>query len=272
MPTTTQIADYLFKKSLGKSFTSTAEQTAIGQNSFFFSEPFDGRPAIHSHTQIWTDSSLIPLTAPQMNNDGDVLGVVEYIKNYQLQKVDGTTSAFYGERLKDVIPFNFGDGSYNYELKDASNSPIPFGTQDWVLDPDVGVLVFSESLGSLSYLSANPPKITCYKYIGKKGVSADGSVKKYDSFEGDGITLSFDLTNVKEILGSYEVFVGGAIQIQGKNYKIQDQAGNDFLIYNQDGSVVENSSADKEDVPYKLVFVDEPLEYAQIDVYYLQMN
>ena len=151
MPTTTQIADYLFKKSLGKSFTSTAEQTAIGQNSFFFSEPFDGRPAIHSHTQIWTDSSLIPLTAPQMNNDGDVLGVVEYIKNYQLQKVDGTTSAFYGERLKDVIPFNFGDGSYNYELKDAGNSPIPFGTQDWVLDPDVGVLVFSESLGSLSY-------------------------------------------------------------------------------------------------------------------------
>tara|TARA_E500000081_G_scaffold155486_1_gene196803 strand:+ start:680 stop:1498 length:819 start_codon:yes stop_codon:yes gene_type:complete len=272
MPTTTQIADYLFKKSLGKSFTSTAEQTAIGKDSYFFSEPYDGRPAIHSHTQIWTESELIPSTAPSMTSDGDVQGVIEYVKNYQLQKVEGTTSAFYGQRLVDVIPFNFGDGSYNYSLTDSNGGAIPFGTQDWILDPDVGVLVFSESLGSLSSLSTNPPRITCYRYVGSKGVSSSGAVKKYDTLEGDGASDTFDLANAKKTSGSFEVFVGGAIQIQGQNYYIKDNSSNQLLTYNQDGTIQENSSANRDDTPYKITFVEPPLQYSKIDVYYFQEN
>lgn len=155
MPNTDQIASRLFKKLFGVAETTTARQ--------FFEEPFAAR-AMVLPSQVWKDGELIPQTAPTLN-DGEVAGVVQRTVDLSLTAVPGTTNAFQHNSLIDSIPFNFGDGSYNYVVKDNIDNPIAFGQGDWAVDNDGGVLNFYGAV------PANmPPKISFYKYVGDKGV------------------------------------------------------------------------------------------------------
>ena len=56
---TEQIADYLFKKSLGTSFTKTDEASPMGEGFKFFNEPLVSRTAVYGE-QIWSKSNEIP--------------------------------------------------------------------------------------------------------------------------------------------------------------------------------------------------------------------
>src|SRR5271166_2147233 len=114
--TTEQIANLLFKKVItGKGSTNDARQ--------FFSEPFNGRSAVFT-SQIWSQTDLIPNTAPVLANEG-ISGVVQYFQNLTLTAVAGTTNSFQHANLVNAIPFNFGDGvSYNYALKDSTGATI----------------------------------------------------------------------------------------------------------------------------------------------------
>lgn len=163
--TTFQKASRLFKRLMGVAETSDARQ--------FFEEPFLSRYQI-LQSQIWADSEDIPNTAPG-GTDGQITDVVQRFIDKELIPVAGTSNSFYHDDLKDTIPFNFGDGSYNYVLKDSTGGAIPFGQGDWVVDTAAGVLTFYSSV------PANmPPKISFYKYVGDKGAGSGGSYTTED--------------------------------------------------------------------------------------------
>jgi hypothetical protein len=156
--TTTSIANSLFKKQQGVSSTSDQRQ--------FFEEPRSARLAIYM-SQLLGQSDLIPTTAPVLADQAtSANGVVKYYAGLTLTAVAGVSNAFYSDSLKGCIPFNFGDGSYNYVLKDSSGNTIPFGSGDWLVDGDTGVLTFYTSV------PANmPPVISFYQYVGTRGVT-----------------------------------------------------------------------------------------------------
>ena len=153
--TTDQRSSNLFKKLMGVAETDTSRA--------FFEEPFK------YESPEWTEKDLIPTTAPVLANNA-TLGVVQYFEDMPMTAVPGTTDAFYLEELKNAIPFNFGDGSYNYTLKNNSGSQIFFGQGDWVVDNISGVIVFySGNPGDM------PPMITFYKYVGLMGFGSGTS-------------------------------------------------------------------------------------------------
>lgn len=184
----TNIANLLFKGLQGKSSTTDARQ--------FFEEPRDGRIPIYP-TQVWNQEADIPSTAPTLA-DQAISGVVQYWEDLVLTAVPGTTNAFSSDNLRDAIPFNFGDGSYNYEVKDSLGGGIAFGLGDWIVDNATGTLTFYGTV------PANmPPSISFYKYVGTKGVgsgSGGGGGSRLNLFD-DG---SFEEETVDEftILGT----------------------------------------------------------------------
>ena len=122
-----QKASRLFKKSLNVSETNTDRD--------FFEEP------ILSIDKIWQDKDEIPQTAPALSHD-EASGVVGYLEDVVLTAVAGTTNSFKSDLLKNAIPFNYGDGSYNYTIKDNLDNVISFGQGEWVVDPVGGTLTF----------------------------------------------------------------------------------------------------------------------------------
>lgn len=151
---TAQQAQLLFKAAQGKSSTNTVRD--------FFEEPIDGRPIVYP-TNIWAEAVRIPATAPG-GVDAAVTGIVKRFIDKTLTAVLGTTNSFSHPDLVDCIPFNTGDGSYNYLLKDSAGTTIPFGLGDWLVDPNTGTLTFYGTVpGNM------PPKLSFYKYVGSKG-------------------------------------------------------------------------------------------------------
>jgi microcystin-dependent protein len=153
--TSTQQALLLFKKLMYKGSANPAFD--------FFEEPKNARQAVLAD-QVWQQSADIPSTAP-----GASVGVVDKFSDLVLTALAGTSNrAYYHASLIDAIPFNFGDGtSYNYTVKDSLGTVIPFGTGDWVVDPDAGTLTFYGTV------PANmPPTISFWRYTGTKGVGS----------------------------------------------------------------------------------------------------
>jgi len=157
--TSSQQASRLFKKSFGAGETLTSRD--------FFEEPKLGRDAIFSD-QIWSDSSLIPTTAPSLA-PGASAGVVQYFEKETLSHISGSTNrSYFSSNLIDTIAFNYGDGTYNYTLyKNDGTTVIAFGDGDWLVDTSAGLLTFYGTLPS-GVTSILPPKISFYKYVGNK--------------------------------------------------------------------------------------------------------
>jgi hypothetical protein len=153
--TATQQALLLFKKLMGKGSANPAFD--------FYEEPVNARPIVVP-AQIWKQADLIPSTAP-----GASAGVVTKYVDQALTAIAGTANRAYSHaNLIDAIPFNYGDGtSYNYTVKDSGGAAIPFGTGDWVVDPDAGTLTFYGTVPPNM-----PPTISFWKYSGTKGVGS----------------------------------------------------------------------------------------------------
>jgi hypothetical protein len=176
--TSSQQASRLFKKSFGAGETLTSRD--------FFEEPKLGRDAIFSD-QIWSDSSLIPTTAPSLA-PGASAGVVQYFEKETLSHISGSTNrSYFSSNLIDTIAFNYGDGTYNYTLyKNDGTTVIAFGDGDWLVDTSAGLLTFYGTLPS-GVTSILPPKISFYKYVGNKGLSlASGTITSVNA--GFGLT------------------------------------------------------------------------------------
>lgn len=168
MPTTTQITDILFKKYFGLGDTQSGRK--------YYEEPITGRPFV-SPAQIWTDAQSIPYVAP-----GTTIGVVAYISGYPLTQVVGTSNSFTGLLFSQVIPFDYGNGtSYNYTISDSSGNSIPFGTNDWTVDTDAGILMFNSGI-PLNL----PPIVSFYRYSGRIGFSSFVTTGQTGGFGGGG--------------------------------------------------------------------------------------
>jgi hypothetical protein len=162
--TTDQKSSLLFKQAQGVAETSMSRD--------FFEEPKLGRPLVFS-SQIWSESASIPQTAPVLS-DLQESGVIRRYVEKTMTAVAGTSNSFFLEELKDSIPFNFGDGSYNYQIKSSTGSTINFGQGDWIVNNAAGTLTFYGSV------PANmPPKISFYRYIGEKGAASSGELGNY---------------------------------------------------------------------------------------------
>lgn len=160
---TDQQVDILFKKLFGKADSDTDKQ--------FFEEPntFTAVPA----TSVWgappdkTDPTLSPISA-------------QLVTDAAFTHIAGTDAGYVLSGNTNIIPFNYGTigtngesqapTGYNYVLKTAGGTPIPFGQNDWVLDPESGILNFHGG-NPIGVSSANPPTLTCYKYIGPTGAT-----------------------------------------------------------------------------------------------------
>jgi hypothetical protein len=153
VPNEAQTTNFLFKRALGLANTATTRS--------FFEEPYAAGTVVRP-TQIWAQASLIPNIAPG-GVDGQVTGVVQRRVNLALTPVAGANKAFYHPDLVDVIPFNTGDGSYNYAVTNSLGASIPFGSGDWLID--AGVLHFYGNLPP-----SLPPRVSFYRYVGAKGV------------------------------------------------------------------------------------------------------
>ena len=145
--------DLLYKKVAAGVSTSNPDTP-------YFEQPIAGRSFVDLK-QIWAQSDQIPDTAQEIQ------GVVAYISVLSLTPINGFPLSYWFGTHKKIIPFNYGDGtSYNYVLQTNSGDPIFAGANEWYLDPDTGVLTFVDG-NPPGVDPSNPPKISCYEYIGK---------------------------------------------------------------------------------------------------------
>jgi hypothetical protein len=205
-----------------------AAETSISKE--FYEEPFKTKTSI-TPDMIWSDGSLIPTSAPTpgiISNtmiNGELLsvwsdGVVRYHEKLILNRIND--SCFSHPQLKDAIAFNFDEnGSYRYELEDSLGRSIAFGVGDWIVDTHAGILKFYGNISKFSIGPGKLPKISFYKYIGRKGIITDS--KEFLSAEplvkGDAVALSKASFNIVTASKSnYEV-----VNVMG--FACKDNAG-----------------------------------------------
>ncbi|MCK4968777.1 MAG: hypothetical protein KAS12_07010, partial [Candidatus Aenigmarchaeota archaeon] len=159
MPTTEERTDFLFKQNLGKSSTGSGKE--------FYNEIYNA-DKINFSNNIW--QSTIPQTAPTLS-DGEILNNVRYFEKHSFAPVDGSENAFYLSDFKNAVPFNFGDGSYNFVIYDSIDNKIEFSEGDWLADNTSGVITFYATLPDNM-----PPKISFYQYVGLTEISIEKQI------------------------------------------------------------------------------------------------
>lgn len=184
--TQSALVDVLFKKVVAsKATTDTKYQ--------YFEESFNSRLNTFS-TDVWSLSDLIP------NQAATVSGVVERV-SATLSYVVGSNGAFRDTTgiLRDLIPFNYGDGlSYEYQiLQNNGSTTISKGDPDWLLDPISGILTFFNGAtggtvtGAAGTIASqtSPPIVRAWKYLGPKGI-----IPRLSGLSYSGGTLSSPLS------------------------------------------------------------------------------
>ena len=227
--TTDNKASRLFKALMGVSETKTARD--------FFEEPLRSSPAVLP-SQIWKYGSWLPtgsaadlaganaiLAIQALTTDQQVYSVqidestsVPLVKRWvkrQFTMVDaGTNNSFKlldpeGNQIKNIIPFNFGDGtSYNYNLyKSDGSTPIAFGIGDWVFDPNSGVLTFYNIAALTGVDATHPPCISFFQYIGGVGVpdtvaGYEGAILSISGYNGGANTSAWSDANLDNAINT----------------------------------------------------------------------
>ena len=188
-------ASRLFKKSLGRAETTPSIE--------WYSELYKGSEIVLS-SQIWSESGLIPSTAPILAS-GASAGVIQYFDKMPMLAVSGAAAglAFRLDLLKNSLSYVVGDGTLGPQIFTSTDSPISFGAGNWLVDHAAGLLTFyPESSNPVpeGVSFANPPKISFYKYIGAIGVSASGggsgTVYAGTGLTATGATLSVDFQSI----------------------------------------------------------------------------
>ncbi len=202
-----QKVNILFNRVIGnKSYTN--------DNLSFDEEQFHGREGIFLK-DIWVDN--VPVANPLVSHvryplNGGVYPtetpiLYKYHKSVMTPVTTArTNTAFYVEGLNDIVPSEYGNGTYQYEVwrKDVNGEytiNIPFGYNAWYFDNVTGILNFVNELPN-GVSSTNPPAITCYKYVGRKGDP--------NSFGGGGLSAN----NVDNL--TIEINSDSELQIKNK--------------------------------------------------------
>jgi hypothetical protein len=177
-----QIAERLLKKSQG-----------VAETNYPLGVRGIGEEAIPTYNlvvpdNIWAEGNLIPTIPPTLANGGEI-GVVKYYDKLLLSVTDGGTNvSFKSPELVDAISSRFGFG-YNFKIFNNAGT-VQIFKGDWLVDSESGTLIFyNPGAAEASVNAANPPRITFYKYIGKKGVDINNT-----EITLTGLTINGDLT------------------------------------------------------------------------------
>lgn len=191
----------------GKSYTASGLSTD--------EERFTGRQPVRFE-DVWVDE--IPTTNPLTDHNTYATGATHpasdaTIKKYhkiQLQPVSvskNNKSFYYNNSFGDIIPSEYGDGTYQWELwkKDSSGNytvKIPYGLYNWVFDPVNGILTFLDSFPPGIDNKKNLPAVTAYQYIGTKGSKGlfNATIPAVDDE-----TIELDDSNQLQIRKRYQV-------------------------------------------------------------------
>lgn len=193
----------------GKSYTNP--------NLSLDEEPFSGRYPVRFEN-VWIDE--IPTTNPLVNHNDYVTGAVhpgsgqQIVKKWHKLQLKPVTSSpsnksfYYNTSFTDIIPSEYGDGTYQWELwkKDAGgnyNTKIPYGLYNWYFDPVNGVIHFLDALPPGIDNKNNPPAITVYQYVGREGSTSllGGSA----NVATDSITIDKDSSENIQVAKRYRI-------------------------------------------------------------------
>ena len=165
-------------------YKHTVDKPHTGNGIAFYEEP--GRISHRVDLDaIWTDAEYIPINAPEMDSNGFYsvrigtleVKVLQKLNDIPLDKVKGTKATYRSYYLRDAIFPSYGTG-YSIVLTDWNGEVIPFGLNQWVIDPDNGEITF---LGGWPEGYLETPRISFYKYVGRKAntsfLRSDGSIK-----------------------------------------------------------------------------------------------
>ena len=181
---------------------------------------------------IWTEASLIPITAiPTLNLVEAVVDLVLTVDNtvanastvYNLgggsQSINKTNTVWKAP-MGDYIAPTFG-ASYGIVVKDVNGNRVYPAQTDFFFDYASGTLVFPQ--GSLSYSGLTAPfKITGFRYVGKKGLQSSSS----DIRIGDLSNLdTTDKTSVVNAINEIKRSMGG-VSVVEKVYNLGTIANN----------------------------------------------
>lgn len=218
--TQSTLVDILFKKVIAaKSDTDSLRQ--------YFEEPYNSRASIFT-SDVWLQSGQIPNVA------APVAGLVTMI-TASLTYVLGSKGSFYdaSNNLFDIIPFNYGDSiSYNYKIyRSNQTTQIVLGENDWVFDPNAGVLTFFSGANAGTVTNAGgtiaspaaPPVVVAWKYTGLKGIIPNLSGLSYS-----GGTLSSPLASLA---------AGSGLSYSSYSYSILLASMSSGLTFASDGGL-----------------------------------
>ena len=168
--TTKQIAERLLKKSQGLVDT----KYDLGERGI--TEEGIGTYNLVKPSDIWVDVDKIPSTPPVLVN-GAELGVVKYYDKLLMEIVDAGTSVSFKSPNGETQDMVTGRFAFEYTPKIYNtNGTVQIYSGDWMVDAETGVITFYDpSLAQATVNAANPPRISFYKYIGKKGFNVDNS-------------------------------------------------------------------------------------------------
>lgn len=171
--TSNQKTNTLFKKLLNKSQSDLDKQ--------FFEEFNTHRKTVQS--DIWENEP--DKTDPTVSV---AAGVVALLTDQPFSHIAGTDAGYRLVGIENLVPFNYGTvgtngeqqapTGYNYILKTSTGTEIPFGTNDWYLDPESATLIFFDGNPS-GVSSSNPPTITCYRYTGSLGLAKENALNGF---------------------------------------------------------------------------------------------
>lgn len=186
-----QKSSFLFKNYFNKG------ETRFARN--YFEEPINAARTINPYN-IWTYGNLIPdgtdetggqeaieqikhLTEAEPNfvfekAEDEIIPIVRRYFNVTLSKIDnGTDNAFVvkdenGNVCTHIIPYNYFEDVYNYDLKTQDGQKIYYGAGDWLLDTYSGILTFyGEVPAGVDH--EHPPVLSFYRYVGGVGFRHD---------------------------------------------------------------------------------------------------
>jgi len=171
--TDSQKTNTLFKKLLEKSQSDVDKQ--------FFEE-------LNTHKKVLQQDIWENTPSRTTPSDSVTAGIISLVSSQAFIHIAGTDAGYRLLGIENLIPFNYGDvGStaeqlaptgYNYVLKTAGGTTIPFGLNDWYIDPDSATLIFFG--GNPPGVSpSTPPVITCYRYSGSLGAATENALNGF---------------------------------------------------------------------------------------------
>jgi uncharacterized membrane protein YcaP (DUF421 family) len=264
----------LFKQFTGVAATQLDQQFSnepyraiknIFSRDIFIEEvPLEAPISIYNldNSGAWIDSSG---ALPSVNSSNTFSQVypdskLEFYKNIELTAVPGSNSRVWykldasnNNILQDTINFKFDDINSTYLMRTKYNNgavyvnnPINSYPLFWVLDNQSGYLQFYSTTAQLSAnanIPTNPPRISFFKYVGKKGllnldISGQQQVVDISGLDVDISNIQINLNNLNRMIlpdGYVDISGGSPWDLCGNEVVrtyYQYTRGNTFIGHN----------------------------------------